>query len=89
MAASKILVGRTHTASMLLGHCPSCGLIHPPLESRTACERYRTAAGLDEELSAWRSLKAAVQSQSFDSLEAPPQAQTVDPEAAAMAKLGP
>lgn len=68
MTSNQILAGRTHTARMLLGHCSTCGLIHPPLDSAAACERYRSATVLEDEMSAWRSLKAAVAEQSQRSI---------------------
>ena len=68
MTENQILAGRTHTARMLLGQCSTCGLIHPPLDSGDACERYRSATALKDELSAWRSLKAAVREQSQRSI---------------------
>ena len=63
MTSSQIYAGRTHTARILLGYCATCGLIHPPLDTAAACERYRSAASPEDELSAWRSLKAAVRAQ--------------------------
>lgn len=60
MEISGIRIGNTHTGQMVSGYCPICGLIHPAIRSTEACQQFRSAATPEEESSAWRALKTAV-----------------------------
>jgi len=57
---SGIRIGRTHTGEMVTGYCPICTLVHPALRSSEACHGFRTAVTPEEQSTAWRALKTAV-----------------------------
>lgn len=63
MLFTELRVGTTHTANLLNGLCPTCGLGHPSLRDSDACFAFQRATGPDEELIAWRGLKLAIETQ--------------------------
>lgn len=60
METSGIRIGLTHTGRMV-GGCVTCGLIHLPLGSSEFCRQFKNAVTPDEQSTAYRALKAAVE----------------------------